>query len=158
MKTLLLAAFTFTATSAFAGEKQTVECSKFGRNGQPEYAKVEIEFDIAKDGRNGLRTIYDLRGEIRASGSEEDLVSDNAYIGIFDTKSLKENPDYNPVRYKNSSQFQKLNAKETRGAESGMWGSLIVPKNMRGTFESHYIFQAGDHMGGTIHMSCKVKR
>jgi hypothetical protein len=43
------------------------------------------------------------------------------------------------------------------GTGSG-FSSLIVPRDTRGEFESHYVFQAGDHMGGTIHMSCRRER
>jgi len=158
MKKLLLCALALTSASAFAGEKTTIHCQKDGKNGQPAYAKADITFDVATDGRNDLRTITDLRGEIRAAQDKEEANSDDAYIGIFATKSVQENPKYRPVKYKDSSQFQNVDAKETRGAESGMWGSLIVPKKTTGAFEAHYVFQAGDHMGGTIHMDCRAER
>ena len=156
MKTVI--ALLLASTAVFAGEKTTIECSKHGRNGgQPAFAKVDLIFDVSVDGRNDLRVISDLRGEIRAAGSRLDLASEDAYVGVFEVKHVAENPEYRPIKYKNSSQFKGIDAKETRGAESGMWGHLIVPRDTRGEFESHYVFQAGDHMGGTIHMSCREK-
>ena len=147
-------ALLFVSAGAFAGPKTTIRCEKDGKNGQPGYARANISFEIETDIRTDLRTITDLRGEILAAYDKKEANSADAYIGTFAIKSAEENPNYRPVKYKDSSQFQKIEAKETRGPENSMWGSLIVPKKTTGSFEVHYIFQAGDHMGGTIHMDC----
>jgi hypothetical protein len=160
LETVMTKAFTLvfflSPLAAFAGEKTTLHCEKNGRNGQPAFARADLTFDVAVDGRNGLRTITDLRGEVRAAYDARELETDDAYIGLFDTKRVAEDPRYRPSKYKNSSKFPGIDAKETTGAESGMWGYLVVPRDVRGEFESHYIFQAGDHMGGTVHMKCRV--
>ena len=38
-----------------------------------------------------------------------------------------------------------------------MWGELVIENKFEiaEEFEAHYIFQAGDDVGGTIHMNCK---
>lgn len=36
-----------------------------------------------------------------------------------------------------------------------MWGYLVINKDTGGEFDAHYIFQAGDHMGGTVDYKCK---
>lgn len=156
---ILSCIFMLLSLPAMAGPRLAVSCAKYGRNGQPAYAKVSLAFEIAIDGRNDERTIYDLRGEVRAALDKAELDSEGGgYIGGFSIPRVSEDPAYKPVKYKNSSKFPGVDAKETRGLESGMWGYLVVPRDVRGTFESHYIFQAGDHMGGTIHMSCRAQR
>lgn len=87
----------------------------------------------------------------------EQLNAGNAYIGLFDTKRLTENKAYKPNKYKDYAQFKDVDAKETTGQESGMWGYLVFPKDYAAQekFHAAYVFQAGDHMGGTLHFTCE---
>jgi hypothetical protein len=83
------------------------------------------------------------------------------YYGVFNGKNLVEVPYTRPVKYKNHYRFQKFNADFTAGNESGMWGDFVLNKEIDGSrnndkFETdaHYVFQAGDHLGGTIDYTC----
>ncbi len=97
-----------------------------------------------------------LEGYIIAGG---DRYSDpeTVYQGYFKIKSMINDTNYNPRKYKNAKVYRNVNAYKTSGAEQGMWGDLILSKPTRtngADLEAHYVFKAGDHMGGTIHMSC----
>ena len=62
---------------------------------------------------------------------------------------IEENPYYRPRRYKNYSQFPNFDF------IGDMWGDLIISKETtQDKFYAHYLFQQGDHMGGTLHLSC----
>jgi hypothetical protein len=85
------------------------------------------------------------------------------YYGLFNGKNLVEVPYTRPVKYKNHYRF-KFTADYTDGNESGMSGDFVLNKEIDGSrdnsnFETdaHYVFQAGDHLGGTIDYSCVNK-
>ena len=103
----------------------------------------------------GLRVLNDIEGTIKTSPE----TPDESYIGNFKIASLTENPKYRPNKYKGYSQFPKLDATDTTGSsEEGMWGQLLLEKDTsKRTFQAHYVFQAGDHMGGTLHLTCSVR-
>ena len=62
---------------------------------------------------------------------------------------IEENPYYRPKRYKNYSQFHNFDF------FGDMWGDLLISKaTHKEKFFAHYLFQQGDHMGGTLHLSC----
>ena len=88
----------------------------------------------------------------------ESCLGRGSYIGIFKIVSLAENSKYRPIKYKGYSQFQNFDATDTTdSAEDGMWGQLVLEKDMSKTaFQAHYVFQAGDHMGGTLHLICRA--
>lgn len=88
--------------------------------------------------------------------SPEELNEDNAYIGIFNLVNTPENTNYRPRRYKGFMQFPYFDAVETKGRESGMWGALLLQRIYKTAprFQAKYIFRAGDHMGGTLHLTC----
>ncbi|NUM88562.1 MAG: hypothetical protein HUU37_05085 [Bdellovibrionales bacterium] len=153
-----------TATTATAATTIDAECvarGKYGRSGGGIVTNSELSFRLSGDAESA--TIRSVRGTVKVAynyeGDTPDTLNEsNAYIGYFQTARIENNPGYRPRRYKNYFQFQKLNAVRTTGHESGMWGDLVVEKTafLRGTdaFQAHYIFQAGDHMGGTIHFKC----
>ena len=102
--------------------------------------------------------ITNLTGMVMADGDPTNTDPEYAYHGYFKIKSMTSDPRYRPTKYKNARIFRKVNAYRTKGAEDGMWGDLIVAQSTRRSqsilLEAHYVFQAGDHMGGTIHMKC----
>lgn len=145
------------ASGAFAA--QNIQCTAQGRamsnNGSMGY--TDTVFNFALDEAGGLLQVKKLTGMVKANAWGPEMDPDNAYIGRFDTSLITENPNYKPTTYKGSAQFKDLDAVETLGAESGMWGNLILARkaNAQGNRMGKYIFQAGDHIGGTIHMTCK---
>jgi hypothetical protein len=124
------------------------------------YTDARISFD-AEDPNpdNNLRTIAAVNGVIKVAdvNNESELNENNAYIGKFKFEELNSNPKYRPVKYKNMVQFQNFDAKETMGEESGMWGQFLIDKEFGDGCDAKYIFQAGDHMGGTINFKCTVR-
>jgi len=79
------------------------------------------------------------------------------YYAIFNGENLPEKPYVRaPSQYTNHYRFS-LTATETAGSESGMWGHLIVNKDLfesNGRVDAHYVLQAGDHLGGTVDLEC----
>lgn len=146
------------AQSGFAYEK-LIHCTARGKclsqkGGGLLPAKADLEF-TDKTARGKPRVLKNVEGRVVTNPEDED---GGSYIGNFKIRSVTENPDYKPTKYKGFSQFQKFNATDTEGSsESGMWGEFVLDKKTdRDTFKAHYIFQAGDHMGGTLHFNCEV--
>lgn len=88
-------------------------------------------------------------------------VSVAGYYGVFwGDDLLAEAPYQKAAKYKNHLRFKNFNAIRTAGYESGMWGDFIINQNIVGgmepgdTIDAHYVFKAGDHIGGTIDFSC----
>jgi hypothetical protein len=116
-------------------------------------AEASLTFTLTTRRTKNTRIISDIEGYVKAAnGPNEELT----YQGTFDIDSLKERAEYKPNKYKGFSQFLNFDATDTKGsAEDGMWGQFILEKNTsKANFDAHYIFQAGDHMGGTLHLSC----
>ena len=68
---------------------------------------------------------------------------------VYKIEYLEENPYYQPKRYKGYSQFRNFDSLKT------MWGDLLISKQTnKDKFFAHYLFQLGDHIGGTLHLSC----
>jgi hypothetical protein len=77
------------------------------------------------------------------------------YYGIFSFDKISNNSSYKPTKYKDSVQFKDFDAIQTSSNE-GMWGELVISKELpQKEFVAHYIFKAGDHLGGTVDFSCK---
>jgi len=104
----------------------------------------------------GDRVLNNISGHILTANT---LGDEDEYEGRFAIASLSENPKYRPRRYKGFSQFPKFDAAKGNGPrEEGMWGQFLLEKNTaRPRFSAHYIFQAGDHMGGVLHLSCWIQ-
>lgn len=82
------------------------------------------------------------------------------YQAGFENVLLTENRNYNPEVYHGYSQFKRFIATRTSECDGGgMGGELLIEKNIRKRiFLAHYIFRAGDHMGGTVDFVCKRAR
>ena len=85
------------------------------------------------------------------------------YYGLFNGKDLLEVPYKRATTYKNHYRFKGFDATFTAGHESGMWGEFIVNKDIERIHsrelhetDAHYVFQAGDHLGGTVDFVCRA--
>ena len=117
--------------------------------------KASFEFTVNHT-LKANRILTNITGEFTVAEEGESLTSEYSYHNVFKINSLSENPDYNPRKYVGYSQYPKFDATETLSGEDGMWGNFVLQQDMSGsTFKAHYIFQAGDHMGGTLHLNCK---
>lgn len=99
--------------------------------------------------------LNNLVGTVIAGGTRNSD-PDSVYRGEFRIKRLVNDLNYKPNKYKGAKIYRKVNAYKTSGSESGMWGDLIISTSTSSRYDldAHYVFQAGDHMGGTIHMRC----
>jgi hypothetical protein len=160
-KVLFLAALTMVsfAQAANASERALV-CAASGspisQNGGHVFGSASFSLNEVVL-PNGARFLYNVRGEVRASYEDAKLGEDGSYIGSFNFTRVDANPKYSPRRYLGFTQYANFNAFQTRGREDGMWGQFVLEQDLTKTVvQAHYIFQAGDHMGGTLHMSCRV--
>lgn len=92
--------------------------------------------------------------------STDGLDYTEAGYGQFRFSELKSNENYRPSRYFGATQFPGFNATSSISYDGGgPWGSLVLElndlKENGSTFDAHYIFQHGDHMGGTMDLSCQ---
>ncbi len=138
---------------------ETVFCKAtktFQRDEKALNTDAEINFELIRNGKNS--EIKNLTGYVFVSYDsigESTLSTENAYMGYFNLDSLVANPQYRPTKYKDYIQFKNMDATHTVGRESGMWGALILNINTPKQISAKYIFQAGDHMGGTMPFHCK---
>jgi hypothetical protein len=96
-----------------------------------------------------------LVGHVIVATEQPESVNDN-YYSVFVLKKVNQNFAYKPRRYVDSIQFPKVDTQFSSTHDGGgMSGELVISKdNSEKTFEAHYIFQTGDHMGGTIDLVC----
>jgi hypothetical protein len=149
---------TFPVFASAAEPGQRIVCYASGESpgqqgGQMMEASASFEFTVFKNSQ-GLRVLKNLKGEVITDPRH--LEFDASWIGRFEIPELAENPDYRPRRYHGFSQFREVDATDTEGsAESGMWGVFLLEKDLSDEhIEAKYIFQASDHMGGTLHLGC----
>ena len=154
---LSFAACAFMATTAaFGGQRVVCYASGESLAQQGRHmmgVSANFEFTVTEDSR-GMRALKDFKGEVITDPGHVEY--DRSWIGRFDIAKLVENPDYRPRKYQGFSQFREVDATDTGGsAESGMWGVFLLEKDISGDhIQAKYIFQAGDHMGGTLHLGC----
>jgi hypothetical protein len=145
-------------SSAF-GMDRRINCSANGKTVSENGTAVlsaAADFTFVETWESAGRTLVNIYGSFQVYS---DMAESN-YIGNFKIPLITENAKYRPIKYKGYSQFPKFNATDTSGsAEDGMWGQFLLEKNTnKARFGAHYIFQAGDHMGGTLHMTCSYAK
>ena len=124
-------------------------------------AEGTIQFKYSVDGNKAqlldligfVSTNYDFN--VESNGTEKKIAN---YTGVFNG-NFKNHEGYRPNVYNNHFKFNDFDAKVTsRHDGGGMWGYLVVKKdNASDKIDAHYVFQAGDHIGGTIDMTCSKK-
>jgi len=169
MKTSLLLGL-LAASSLLAGSAQAdvdVHCISQGYSTSSEgrrlYTDAELTLLVGdRPNRDGVFKVWSVQGHINVGAIDTlpPLNEDNAYFAVFNTPELRSNPFYRPRKYKGYLQFPGLNATETTGLERGvgMWGTLLVQKRLNNRFRAKYIFKAGDHAGGTVHLVCSIQQ
>lgn len=115
--------------------------------------------NIVETQQNGLRNIT-VNGQVSVDYEfNMEYESEHCYKASFTNVTLTERPNYKPRVYTGYSKFEKFDATETSECDGGgMYGYLVIEKDMtKESFAAHYVFQAGDHIGGTIDFSCAKK-
>ena len=94
--------------------------------------------------------------DFNVQASAEDNQIDN-YTGAF-AGEFANDPNYNGTTYTNHHAFKEFNAGITgRTDGGGMWGYLALNKdNGTDDIDAHYVFQSGDHIGGTVDLMCEI--
>lgn len=158
---LFLLSMSFIASAHASAGAVEIECEASGKSlsqsgGALLNAVADLTFELHRDSQ-GLRSIREFKGRVTTSPELKDNYG--SYVGYFDIPVVYENVDYNPTRYDGYSQFKEIDTWVNPGsAESGMWGEFVLEKNIRQPiFKAHYIFKAGDHMGGTLHLNCRIQ-
>lgn len=146
---LYIALLAIVASTAFAGEPVRKHVSRWDckMNSPQKDQDARMYFDLVTF--DGVMHIENFLGH----------VWDNGYYGVFNLEKLAHKPFVRkPSKYTNHYRFESVDSVATGGSESGMWGSFYAPYEMetlkRGEFEVHYLYQAGDHRGNTVHLSC----
>lgn len=157
MKLTIMILSLFTSFTAFAEETVVCKANKtFQTGGEKLPTNSEFIFTLERNGSDS--EIKSLKGHLFVSYmADETLSMDNSYMGFFKIDNIKANPKYRPRKYIGFIQFKDVNAIHTTGNESGMWGDLVLDIRTPGKIEARYIFQAGDHMGGTTFFECKTR-
>jgi hypothetical protein len=147
------------ALSASAQAEKLKCTATEGRQHGPLKVKSVLNLDLSYDSL-GL-VLSNIQGQVLVAEEWAELDSDDdAYLGVFNIKKLQENPEYRPIKYKNSAQFKNFDSSSIQHVLSyGMYGNFIISRKpgISGKYQAHYIFQSGDHMGGTIHYTCSAK-
>lgn len=125
------------------------------------YTDAELQLALGdRPSRDGVLKVWDVQGHVHvgAIDTRPPLSEDNAYFAEFNTHELRSNPFYRPRKYKGYLQFPGLDAASTTGMEAGvgMWGTLLLEKRVRDGMRGKYIFKAGDHAGGVVHLVCHL--
>lgn len=78
------------------------------------------------------------------------------YKAEFSNVSAKRDPDYRPTRYQDHNKYNDFDATKTSTCDGGgMYGHLIFPERIsRIPLTMYYVFEAGDHLGGTLEFNC----
>ena len=155
-KILFVTLFLSLTSSAFA---QNTVCRADGmrlrQTGSQGMAKVRLAFDDIRLS-DGTRVIKNIEGYVKVANiwDENNPPAESEYdVGEFRVAELTENLKYIGSRYRGFSQFKDLTSEDHY-----MSGNLLLEKGNKMSFKAHYIFQSGDHMGGTVDMNCMRRR
>ena len=157
MKCLVMLCALLFSSLSFA-EIVTCFSDKAIQESEPKGMKVDAQINLVLD--RSTKVISSIVGHIFVQSpftENEDISVENSYMGFFNMNTLTHNPNYRPTRYKGFTQFKAFDALHSAGLESGMWGSFIMKLDGDKKLEARYIFQAGDHMGGTVIFNCQAR-
>lgn len=115
--------------------------------------EADIKFTL-KVRDDGLRVIEKFRGAILLDGAQS--VS-QTLLAKFENEQAIENIDYAPRVYKGYSQFRNINGVGVVGSQAmAMVGNFLLEKKVnKDVIHAVYQFQAGDSLGGVLHLNCK---
>ncbi|MGE3608628.1 MAG: hypothetical protein AB7I27_03490 [Bacteriovoracaceae bacterium] len=153
----LMTAFFFIFGLSMAHARVTCEAKSAKQMYGDLQTKGYFSFDLVRAENQSV--ISNLEGNLYIShyaGPGDVLTPNNSYIEFFNYSEIKAFSNYKPAKYKGFAKFEGLNSTRSEGLEGNMWGYLVVDvKATTAEFAAHYIFQAGDHVGGTVHFACK---
>jgi len=116
-----------------------------------------VRFTYSTDGESSK--LFDVIGYLtvnyKFNVSEPEIKN---YIGVF-LGAFENKKSYRGQVYKNHHKFENFDAELTSQYDGGgMFGYLTVNKNNgKGHIDAHYVFQAGDNIGGTFDLKCRKR-
>ncbi len=123
---------------------------------------AEVESRLVLDVRinEDVVSIHSLVGHVVVSRSADNISVNNQYYSVFASKQLPQNLNYKPRVYKNYIQFKNIQDAGSNSYDGGnMNGELVIHKDIKedkvDNVSASYIFQSGDHLGGTIDYECQ---
>lgn len=167
MRFVALIMFALVSASGYADVvRGTVECTakkalQMG-GGASEDFTVNSSLYLSLKTEDGV-TILDHIGHVKISNdSSAAATASTVYYGQFFGKKVPVTLSPRARKYTDAEyyRFKDFDALNTSGHDGGgMWGYLVVSKayyNGNGSqpFAAHYVFKAGDHIGGTVNYSC----
>lgn len=160
MKALLASLIMVLAVSAHATTQVTCRSERSIQAGLSHIATdAELRFELERNGNGSV--LSKLVGHVFVKSPYDvspGFDTENSYMGFFKTEVLSANGDYRPRKYQGFAQFNNFDAAHTVGQEDGMFGYLAVDVTSgKKEFSAFYVFQAGDHMGGTVLFSCHTR-
>ena len=157
---------------AFSRGSPAIQCEAYGHklrhyntSSGDFFVSSILQFDLM-DSKEAV-TIDNILGHlgISAYAPLEDIAAKQVvfnYYGTFFAEQTPETISKRAKKYSSSKyfRFKEFNAeKTTRYDGGGMWGYFVLSKKASARqdkyFDGHYIFQAGDHMGGTVDYRCE---
>ncbi len=108
-----------------------------------------IEFDIFQQAQE--KSLRNLIGHVYLTQPHLDQLAEG-YYSLFQFKEILQNKNYRPRIYLDHIQFAQFNSAKSNSHDGGgMWGSFILKNDFS---QAHYVFKAGDHIGGTLDYKC----
>ncbi len=144
--------------NANAGE-QFVMCAGEGlrQNGTSENLPGFLDITFTRSVEDGKITLKNIKGTVKAGYEWDDGHDEDPFgwEGEFEIEALTEKENYRPRVYKGHSKFEDFDATTS---EMGMWGYFVLERHLNSSeLTAAYVFQSGDHMGGTIDVLCEVE-
>lgn len=121
-------------------------------------SEIYVKLRADEQGNFELREfIGDLTLANNYSGKHGEF-DNESYYGNFALSKIMNVKNYRPRVYLGHIKFADINANGTINSEGGMWGSFMLDmrEGFADTIEAHYVFQAGDHRGGTVDFLCEA--
>ncbi|MBT3980301.1 MAG: hypothetical protein HOE90_03060 [Bacteriovoracaceae bacterium] len=167
MKKLALIIAISSMTQAFSATVTCISKSEARQGGAKLPVAARIDFRDDED-ESGNRVLKNVVGHVAVRNNfdgDDKIGRSDDYYSIFNIKKMKAKAKYKARVYKNHSKFEDYDSTASNSTDGGgMWGYLAVEKyeepkgGEEKSFSAHYVFQSGDHMGGTVDFDCKSSR
>lgn len=165
---LIVGAFAFAWQSTAFAKRYDVQCWAEGHklrqtstDSKNNFVSARLSLDInAKDGGVDAE-LKEWVGHL-AIARDATALTKVDYHGVFSGKEKASSLSPRARVYKDGDYFRYRDfdaSQTTRQDGGGMNGELVVSKKFQtagedATYDAHYVFQAGDHMGGTVDYTC----
>ena len=119
------------------------------RQGESLPSRGRLALDVRR-AASGIYKLEDVTGHVEGGYTPAELGDRDGYYTVFRADGLLSNPAYRARTYTGWTQFKDFNGSHDT------WGTLVIDLRTptAPTTRAAYVFQSGDHMGGTIDFNC----